>query len=245
MVAGGGSRGYAGGMDATPKRLERTHAYIREVFGQVDRHDRDGSLATLMDRAIEAGMPDIAVSPEVGRLLRMYTAAATQGRDAVGRVLEIGTLGGYSGIWIAHALPYGGRLYTIESDDAHQDFARREFERAGVSSRVELVSGRALDVLPRLCEEFGAGGLDMAFLDADKREYVEYARLVKPALRVGGFLVADNCLGSAKWWIDDAKGSSPERDTVDEFNRAMVRDGDFITTVNPMREGVLIALKLR
>jgi predicted O-methyltransferase YrrM len=227
-------------------RWDETAAYIREVFGAVGSNDRDHQMATLMQRAVAAGLPDIAITAEVGRLLKLLTVMTTGGRDSVGRVLEVGTLAGYSGIWIARGLSYGGRLYTIEADDKHQAFARSEFARAGVSDRVDLVSGRAMDVLPRLASEIGYGGLDLAFLDADKREYADYARVIKPLLRQGGVLVADNCLGSgANWWICDPAGKSEHRDAVDRFNRAMMQDSDFVTACVPLREGVLVALKTR
>lgn len=234
----------------TPERWRGTTKYLREVFGAVEREEHPKQMATIMARAVEAGLPDISVSPEVGRLLKMLTVLATGARESTGRVLEVGTLAGHSGIWIARGLPYGGRLFTIEADDKHAAFARREFEAAGVLKRVELVSGLALDVLPRLSVEMGAGSLDLAFLDADKREYPEYARLIGPMLRVGGMLVADNALGSSEWWIDDA----PERLSaqakaaqagVDRFNRAMAKDGCFETACVPIGHGILVAVKAR
>ncbi len=233
-------------MEMTSQRWANTTRYLHEVFGRVEGKDGDRQLATLMERAVKAGLPNIAVSSEVGRLLKVLTVLATSSREATGRVLEVGTLAGYSGIWIARGLPYAGRLFTIEADDTHEAFARREFADAGVSRLVEVVPGRALDVLPRLQAEFGPGGLDMVFLDADKREYPEYLRLVKPALRRGGLLVADNALGSGSWWIDEAAGEGREaRDAVDRFNRSVASDPDFEASCVPMREGILIGVRVR
>lgn len=238
------------GMEMTPERWTGTTAYLRTVFGHVEREEGSKQLATIMERAVAAGLPDISVSPEVGRLLKVLSLMVCGGRESTGRVLEVGTLAGHSGIWIARGLPYGGRLFTIEADEKHAEFARREFEKAGVLRSVELVSGLALDVLPRLSVEMGPGALDMAFIDADKREYPDYARLIKPMLRVGGILVADNALGSGEWWIDDAKDAGSamakaSRQGVDRFNRAMSADQDFETTCVPTGHGILVAVRVR
>src|SRR5262245_3004754 len=102
------------GMDYTPELHRATTSYLSDVFGRVEGPDGDPQLATLMRRAVAAGIPDIAVSSDVGRFLAVLTRLATNTRDSRGQVLELGTLAGYSGIWIARALPYGGRLYTVE-----------------------------------------------------------------------------------------------------------------------------------
>jgi len=122
-----------------------------------------------MTEATAAGLPDIAVSADVGRLLMMLTSM-TQARLA----LEVGTLGGYSGIWIARGLAEGGRLITIEREPNHAAFAQRQFERAAVDDRVEIRMGGALEVLPRLADELGPGSVDVVFIDAEKTEYCEY-----------------------------------------------------------------------
>lgn len=237
-------------MDMTPDRWAGTTAYLRSVFGHVEREENAKQLATLMERAVAAGLPDISVSPEVGRLLKVLTLMVCSGRESTGRVLEVGTLGGYSGLWIASALPYGGRLFTIEADDKHEDFAKREFDKAGVSRSVQIVSGLALNVLPRLSVEMGGNSLDMAFIDADKREYPDYARLIKPMLRVGGILVADNALASGEWCLGDdpsteSAKSRPYREGADRMNRMLSDDQDFETTCVPIGHGVLIAVKVR
>lgn len=235
-------------MDLSPAQQHAAADYLAHVFGRVDAPAGDGTdkqLATLMKRAVAAGLPDIAVSSDVGRLLSVLTRLATNTRDSRGQVLELGTLAGYSGIWIARALPYGGRLYTVEPNDLHADFAKREFADAGVSTKVTIVPGYALDMLPRLTSELGYGSLDMVFIDAIKREYLDYARAVTPLLRDGGLLVADNALASNVWHVTDAPGSSPERDAVDQFNKAMAADGRFETACISNRQGVLVAIKVR
>lgn len=211
-------------MSMTPERWDFLNDYAREVFG-----DEDQQLETLMERAAEAGLPRIAVSPDVGRLLKILTSL-TPGRLA----LEIGTLGGYSGIWIGRGLAPRGRLITIEADDRHADFARAEFEAAGLGEKVEIVRGAALDVLPALAERLGPGTVDLVFIDATKSEYVAYFDLVRPLVAPGGVIVADNVYATGLGWIDEGHGT-------DDFNRAIAADPDFDATATPMREGVLIA----
>ncbi len=216
-------------MDMSPRRWRLTCEYTREVFGGQDEH-----LARLMAEAIAAGLPDIAVSAEVGRLLMMLTAA-TRGALAV----EAGTLAGYSAIWIARGLAPGGRLVTIEREPAHAAFARSQLRRAGVSDRVELRVGEALDELRRLGRELAPGSADVVFLDADKKEYPRYFELVRPLIAPGGFLLADNAFGSGSWWIDDV--DHPDRRAMDRFNRAVAADPDYDSVIVPLGNGVLVA----
>lgn len=211
----------------TPQRWAFIGEYAAEVFGHED--DR---LRRLMDRAGEAGLPRIAVSPDVGRLLKILTSL-TEGKIAV----ELGTLGGYSGIWIARGLAEDGKLYTVEYSEDHADFAQSEFEGAGVGDKVEIVRGRALDVLPELADRLGEHSVDFAFIDATKSEYVAYFQLLKPMMRPGGLLVADNVYGTGLGWIDEGHGT-------DEFNRLVANDPEFEATATPMREGVLIARRV-
>ncbi|MEZ6319455.1 MAG: O-methyltransferase [Phycisphaerales bacterium] len=197
----------------------------------------DEQLRTLMTRAVAAGLPDIAVSASVGHLLMVL--AKTAGARTI---VEVGTLGGYSGIWLAKGLAPGGRLITVEAAPVHAAFARAEFDQAGVGDRVEVREGKGLEVLPALVEELGEGSVDLVFLDAIKTEYPGYLPHAKKLLRPGGVLTADNALGGG-WWIDEAPGSSESRDAADRFNRLVASDADFDAACVPIREGVLIARK--
>ncbi len=219
----------------TPARWENTCAYLRDVFGNEDEQFR-----TLMARAVAAGLPDIAISAEVGRLLQLLTSMCNGGRGAA-VAIELGTLAGYSGIWIARGLASGGRLITVEPEPKHADFAAREFVRAGAAGSVEIRRATALEALPALAHELGPASVDLAFLDAIKTEYSEYFQLLKPLLKPGGLLLADNALGSGSWWIDDPPGSKAERDAVDRFNRMVAADPAFTAACVPARQGVLIA----
>ena len=218
-------------MEMTPRLWEYMSAYSQEVFGTEDAH-----LAGLMTEAVAKGLPDIAVCAEAGRLLMILTAM-THGKLAI----EVGTLGGYSGIWIARGLSEGGRLITIEAEDLHADFAQTQFERAGVADRVEIRRGKGLEVLPQLVKEIAPGSVDVVFLDAIKLEYCDYWKLLRPLIAPGGLILADNIYGS-DWTIDQE--DDPQRIAVDRFNRTLASDEDFEVTAVPLRQGVLIGRRV-
>lgn len=219
-------------MEMTPERWRYTNEYLREVFGRTDDH-----LAGLMPRAVEAGLPDIAVDATVGRFLQMLTMM-TRGEHAV----ELGTLAGYSAIWIARGLKPNGRLITIEKEDAHADFAQREFDRAAVADRIDVRRGDALDVLQQLQREIKPRSVDVAFLDADKENYPNYWRLLRPMIAVGGLIVMDNALGGGSWWIDAE--DHPSRNAADTVNRLVADDDDFEAVAFPLRQGVMVGLRI-
>ncbi len=219
-------------MEMTPERWRYTSNYLREVFGESDDH-----LQHLTEHAAKAGLPDHAVSPDVGRLLTLLVSM-TEGKLA----LEVGTLGGYSGIWLARGLSSSGRLITIEHNDLHADFAEQQFQRAGLSAQVEVRRGEALEELPKLAQSLGPESVDAIFLDALKTEYPDYWRICRPMLKKGGLLLADNVLGSIKWWIDSEE--NPHRAGADALNRAVAQDSDFEAVAVPIREGILIARRV-
>ncbi len=133
-----------------------------------------------------AGLPDIAVSAAQGKFLHLLTRAVR-----AASVLEIGTLGGYSTVWFARALPAGGRVVTLEVDPHHAEVARSNAAAAGVADLVDVRLGAALDTLPRLVAE-GAGPFDLVFVDADKENNAEYVRLALDLSRPGTVVVVDN-----------------------------------------------------
>lgn len=214
------------------ERSEYIEQYLREVFGAQDDH-----LASIMTEAVAQGLPDIAVEPEVGRLLMILTGL-TRGRLAI----EVGTLAGYSGIWITRGLSKGGRLITIESEPRHADFAQQQFRKAGVADRIELRRGFALDVLPALARDCPSGSVDLVFLDAVKTEYPEYWRLVRPLISRGGLIIADNILGAGDWWIGSDR--HPSREAANQFNRMLARDAEFCVTGVPTAHGLLIGRRV-
>jgi|SRR5215471_8355439 len=163
-----------------------------DTWSAVDRYVTDLLVPPdpALDAAVEAteaaGIPQMQVSPSEGKLLHLL--ARLVGARAI---LEIGTLAGYSAIWLARALPEGGRLVTLEAEPAHADVARANIERAGLAGVVDLRVGRALDTLPRLAEE-GAGPFDMVFIDADKASNVAYLDWALRLTRPGSLIVTDN-----------------------------------------------------
>jgi predicted O-methyltransferase YrrM len=158
------------------------------VDGYIEQHlvPQDPALAAAIAASAAAGLPPIAVSATHGKMLHLLARLMR-----AARVLEVGTLGGYSAIWLARALVPGGRLVTLELNPEHADVARRNLARAGLGSVAEVRVGAALETLPAL-EHERAGPFDLAFIDADKAnnaEYIEWAiRLGRP----GTLIVVDN-----------------------------------------------------
>jgi predicted O-methyltransferase YrrM len=146
----------------------------------------DPTLDAALQAIADAGLPEISVSPAQGKLLNLL--ALGQGAR---RILEIGTLGGYSAIWLARALPSGGRLITLEADPRHAEVARANLASAGLGEVSEVRVGRALDTLPVL-HAAGDGPFDLIFIDADKSSYAEYLAWSVRLSRPGTMIVADN-----------------------------------------------------
>jgi caffeoyl-CoA O-methyltransferase len=214
--------------DMNSARWKYTARYLSEVFGA-----EDAAAASIRDRCERAGLPPIAVTGDIGRFLTLLVRM-TGTRTAV----EVGTLGGYSALHIVRGLAPGGRLITIESDGRAAEIARENLDAAGVGDAVRIEEGPALTVLPRLAEELGPRSVGFAFLDADKSEYLQYWTHLRPLLAEEGLLVADNILGTGRWWIDEEEHEN--RRAVDEFNRLLVADPEFETAGLLAREGLLI-----
>jgi predicted O-methyltransferase YrrM len=163
--------------------VERIDRYIEELFTPAD-----ATLTENLKDADAAGLPPIQVSPNQGKLL--YLLAKIAGAS---RILEIGTLGGYSTTWLARALPSNGVLVTLEREAKHAEVARRNLRRAGLSSVVDIRVGSASDSLRTL---FGLGmaPFDLVFIDADKAGYVEYLDLSIQLSHRGTLILADNVI---------------------------------------------------
>lgn len=216
---------YAPNMSMDDTRWRYLLDYPARVFGA------DPSLEGLMERAKAADLPPIAISAGAGQLLRILTAM-TNGQLAV----EVGTLGGYSGINIINGLHPDGRLITIEYDDNHADFAQSEFDKAGLTERVTIVRGAALDVLPGLVASLDRT-IDLVFLDAEKHEYIDYFEEIRNSMTTGGLVVADNVYGVGIGWLDEGYGT-------DDFNRHVAAGDDFDATTIHVGGGLLIARRL-
>ena len=146
----------------------------------------DSALDAALEASKAAGLPEINVAPNQGKLL-MLLAQAMGAR----RILEVGTLGGYSTIWLARGLAPGGSLVTLEANPDYAKVAGANLARAGVADRVEIRVGRALDTLPQLAAD-GAGPFDLVFIDADKPPTAEYFQWALKLSRPGGVIIVDN-----------------------------------------------------
>lgn len=206
--------------------MDRFGEYAGALFAP-----EDAVLLALRDDADRAGLPPIAISADTGRLLQVMIRAV-----AARRVLEVGTLGGYSAIWMARALPDDGRLVTLEHDAAHAAFARAHVAAAGLADRVEVIEGEALQLLPA----FDGERFDLVFLDADKEPlptYLDWAlRLVRP----GGAIVADNALWGGR--VLDDRVADEATLGVREFNRRLATDPRLTSIIVPTHDGVAIAI---
>jgi predicted O-methyltransferase YrrM len=147
---------------------------------------QDRALDAAVESARAAGLPDIGVAPNQGKLLQLL--ASIHGARTI---LEVGTLGGYSTIWLARALPAGGRMVTLEVDPKHAQVAQANLANAGLSEVVDVRVGPALETLPALAAE-DAGPFDLTFIDADKQNNAEYFRWALKLSRAGSVIVVDN-----------------------------------------------------
>jgi predicted O-methyltransferase YrrM len=164
----------------------------QEMWTALDQYFNDALMSDdpVLDAALEAsdagGLPQHNVAPNQGKLLMLL--AQMQGAR---RILEIGTLGGYSTIWMARALPQDGKLITLEYEPKHAEVARANIANAGLGDEVDIRVGAAIDTLPQLAAE-GAGPFDLIFIDADKRGNRDYFRWALKLSRVGTVIIVDN-----------------------------------------------------
>lgn len=185
--------------------------YLNEIYTPAD-----SALDTVLQASDAAGLPPINVAPTQGKLLHIL--ALTVGAR---RILEIGTLGGYSTIWLARALPPDGRLFTLEADQKHATIARENIARAGLGNLVEVRLGKALATLPALAEE-NVGPFDLVFIDADKQSNVEYFDWAVRLARPGGLIVVDNVVRNGT--VIDAKNDDPSVQGARRFHSAIAND---------------------
>jgi len=187
----------------------------QEQWTAVDRYladllvPSDASLAAALAASAAAGLPPADVSPTQGKLLQLLARLS-----GARMILELGTLGGYSAIWLARALPAGGRLVTLEADPRCAEVARDNIARAGLASAVELRVGPALETLPLVAAD-GLGPFDLIFIDADKSGNPEYLRWALELSRPGSLIVADNVVRGGA--VLDASSSDPSVQGVRRF----------------------------
>lgn len=215
------------------------------LWTSVDQYYSDALVKPdeILDAALRdsdaAGLPPINVTPNQGKFLHLM--ARICGARAI---LEIGTLGGYSTIWLARALPDGGRLVTLEAEPRHADVARANIARAGLADRVDVRVGRALDTLPQL-EADGVGPFDLVFIDADKPSNPDYVEWALKITRPGSVIIVDNVVR------DGAVADSASEDSavlgVRRMNELIAADQRLTATAiqtvgSKGYDGILVAL---
>src|SRR5215510_12948553 len=177
----------------------------KEIFDSVDQYilklvvDEDEVLRAADRSIMEANMPAISVSANQGKFLQVLAQSC-----GAKRILEIGTLAGYSTIWMARALPKDGKLISLEFDPNHARVAKNNIERAGLGNVVDIRVGKAIDILPQLHAN-NEGPFDMIFIDADKPPYTEYFQWSLKLSRPGTLIVADNVIREGNVLDPDSK----------------------------------------
>jgi caffeoyl-CoA O-methyltransferase len=200
--------------------------YVSELYV-----NEDEVLKGIQAEAERQQMPAISVRPFEGRLLQ-FLVYSTNAK----KVIEIGALAGYSGTWIARALPADGKLYTLEKSSKHAAVARSSFERAGVSNKVELLEGDAQDSLKKLTSK---GPFDLIFIDADKPGYPAYLAWSVDNLRPGGMVAAHNAFRSGKVLAPE----SDDDRAMDAFNRALAAESRLESFILAIGDGMAVGVK--
>jgi predicted O-methyltransferase YrrM len=191
----------------------------QELWTAVDHYIKekllpaDAVLDAALKNATDAGLPVIAVSPTQGKQLHLLAKMC-----GARHILEVGTLGGYSTIWLARALPGGGRLITLELDPKHAEVAWKNFALAGLSSVIELRLGSALETLPKLAAE-GRGPFDLIFIDADKTNIPGYFEWSLKMSRSGTVIIVDNIIRDGA--VIEAGHKDPNIQGVRQFNEML------------------------
>jgi caffeoyl-CoA O-methyltransferase len=211
----------------------RHHTFI--TTGPVDDYlysmlpRREDVLEEMEGYATEHSIP--IVGPAVARVLQQLAFMIS-----AKTVFELGSAIGYSTIWWAQAVREKGRVIYTDGDFKNAERARGYFDRAGVSNRITLHTGDALEILSEQKEQY-----DIIFNDVDKEDYPRVLRLVSPRLRKGGLFITDNVLWSGR--VAEKNSKEPRTKAILEFNRLLYNSDDFYTTILPIRDGLAVALK--
>ena len=203
--------------------------YKREVFAS-----QDDLLKNIMPDAAEQGIPRISVSPEAGQTL--YLLAKTIGAK---KILEFGALAGYSGIWLARALPEDGQFITLEIEPKHAEVTRRNYAKAGLSDRTDVRLGDGTKLMQDAVQD---GPFDLIFIDADKESYPQYLDFALENTRPGGLIIADNANGHGH-----AHRALPEGDGrrgIQDYNRRVANHPKLISNIIPVGGWLAVSLVL-
>ncbi len=206
--------------------LQRCNDYVNGLFVR-----EDDTLRYVHRQTAAHGIPQINLEPNEAKLLQLLVKLC-----GARRVVEVGTLAGYSGICIARALPADGQLITIEVSSVHADVARAHFEHAGLADRVTVLQGAGIEVLPKLVAD---GPYDLMFIDADKGNYHNYLEWAAENLRAGGAVVADNA-----FWQGNIFNPQTEDDhAMVAFNRRLAKHPQFDSTIIEVGDGIALGVK--
>lgn len=208
--------------------------YVEETF-----RPEDQALKDARERMKKGSLPAI----QVGKMDSLHLEVLTRACGAK-KAVEIGTLGGYSGICIARGLSPNGKLFTLELKPEHAELARENFLAAGVASFVEILVGPAIENLNKITSE---GPFDLVFIDADKPSYPAYLQWATENLRIGGLLLADNTLGWGLIAEDQFETEEDEKAilALRDLNLKMSQEGRFRATLLPTGEGMTAGVKIR
>jgi len=198
--------------------FESVDHYIADLLGEEDEALKETVVS--MD---EAGIPPMNISANQGKFLQVLAITAN-----AKKILEIGTCGGYSTIWLARALPAGGKLISLEVDDTYAEIARDNIKRAGMDHIAEVRVGKALETLETI-EAEGGDPFDMIFIDADKPPYAEYFEWALKLSRLGTIIVADNVIREGK--ILDEHSTDEKVQGVQRLNKMLAGDDRVTATI--------------
>jgi caffeoyl-CoA O-methyltransferase len=207
---------------------DRLADYITELFAP-----QDAAATRALTESPQRGLPAISIKPEEGKFLQLLVRAS-----GAKKAVEIGTLGGYSGIWIARGLLPGGKLVTLEKEPKHAAVARDHFEAAGVADRVEIRIGEAKESLKFLTAE---GPFDFVFIDAEKTGYNDYYEWAITNVRTGGLVTAHNAFRSGT--VADPNNHEADAEVMRAFNAKLAADPRGLATIYPAGDGTVVVVK--
>ena len=214
---------------------EEINAYLDRVFSL-----EDDFLRQLNKDAEAQGIPSISIAPEQISFLNMIMKAV----DAK-HVIEIGSLGGYSAISMARALPSDGKLVACEVSEKHANFITDKVREAHLEHVITVLQGPALETLTEYLQEVPQGSIDAVFIDADKLNYTNYFNLVFPFIKKGGLIIGDNAMAFGKIAMDTPDEEPDNVLALRAFNDLISSHPDLQSTLVPLGDGMVIGLKLK
>ncbi|PIU00129.1 MAG: O-methyltransferase [Bdellovibrionales bacterium CG10_big_fil_rev_8_21_14_0_10_45_34] len=211
-------------------QMDHLEEYVQNVF-----QPEDDDLLKAREFSDDAGLPQIQVGPMDGRHLSVLAASC-----GARKMVEIGTLGGYSGVCLLKGAAMGAHLWTLEIDQKHFEVAQKTFKNAGFEKNVTPILGSALEKLKTIENE---GPFDLVFVDADKVSYPHYLEWASRNLRVGGMLIGDNTFAFGK--LADPYHRQESVLALREFNKRVAQSGRYLGTILPTSEGLTVGVKIR